>query len=224
MKWRVPKIWDDGTCWIIGGGPSVTTQFDIPVDIVEKVHAKQLPVSAYSPFMSALHTQHVIGVNGAFRLGDWVDFCFFGDKNWYFAHKNELMNFHGSVVGCSNFFKRGLWRGEPIKYLERHVHRFGISDDPKKVCWNLNSGSAAISLAHNLGCKRIILLGFDMSLTDGTGHWHTFYKKKEIPFRKHLMGFEQIKQDAKRLGVEILNASPTSKITEFKKVTVKELL
>ena len=225
MKWCVPRIWEGGTCWIVGGGPSIIDQFNIPAEVVEKVRLQELTISAYSPFMGALHTQHVIGVNGAYGLGDWVDVCFFGDKNWYFDNKKKLLQFHGLVVGCSNFFKRGLWRDEPIKYLERHKHRFGISDDSKKVCWNLNSGAAAISFAYNTGVKRIVLLGFDMQLAGGKGHWHNLYKgKTNMPFTKHLMGFEQIAQDAKRLGVEILNASPNSKITEFKKVTVKDLL
>ena len=41
---------------------------------------------------------------------------------------------------------------------------------------------------------------------------------------QHMVGFSKIAQDAKRLGIEIINASPDSKIKAFKKVPVKDLL
>ena len=65
-------------------------------------------------------------------------------------------------------------------------------------------------------------------------HWHDVYgrtkapvdprKRRKMPFHKHLRGFPQIARDAKRMGVEILNASPDSAIECFRKVTVKEIL
>lgn len=225
MSWDVPKIWKDGTCWIIGGGPSVTTQFHIPKKIVDKVCAKELPVSAYSPYMSLLHDKHVIGVNGAFLLGDWVDMCFFGDKQWYFDNAKALNDYKGILVGCANFLAVPGWQKLGVKYLEKSKKEYGISTDPEKVCWNLNSGAAAISLAYNLGCKRIILLGFDMTLNSvGKGHWHDLYNgKTNLPFAKHLTGFEQIALDAKRLGIEIINANPDSKITQFSKMNLEDV-
>jgi len=227
MIWAVPKIWNEGTCWIVGGGASITTQFHIPKKVVDKVYAKELPISAYSPYMSLLHDKHVIGVNGAFLLGDWVDVCFFGDKTWYFKNANDLKAYKGLLVGCSEFLQVQGWQNLGIKYLQKdNSKNFGISTDTTKVCWNNNSGSAAISLAYNTGCKRIILLGFDMALSQtGKGHWHDQYDGKiSMPFHKHLAGFEQIALDAKRLGVEIINASPTSLITQFSKMNVKDIL
>lgn len=226
MIWEVPKIWNGGTCWIVGGGASLTDQFHIPKEIVEKVQAGELPVSAYSPYMEMLHDKHVIGVNGAFLLGDWVDVCFFGDKTWYFTNAKDLNNYKGLLVGCPEFLQVPGWQKLGIKYLQKDSGKnYGISTDPLKVCWNNNSGSAAISLAYNTGCKRIVLLGFDMSLdVQGKGHWHNLYEgKTNMPFTKHLTGFEQIAIDAKRLGVEIINASPNSKIEYFEKMNVDDI-
>lgn len=227
MIWSVPKIWNEGTCWIIGGGASLTSQFNIPKKIVEKVQTGELPISAYSPYMSLLHDKHVIAVNGAFRLGDWIDICFFGDKNWYFQNAKALNDYKGLLVGCPEFLQVQGWQNLGIKYLQKdHSKKFGISTDPSKVCWNNNSGSAAISIAYNTGCKRIVLLGFDMTLSPtGKGHWHNLYNgKTTMPFYKHLTGFEQIALDAKRLGIEIINASPDSKITQFPKMNIEEIL
>ena len=83
MNWQVPRMWEGGDVWIIGGGPSITKEFGIPDNIVQGVFKKELPLSAYSPYMSFLHDKHVIGVNVAYLLGDWVDMVFFGDKGFF---------------------------------------------------------------------------------------------------------------------------------------------
>lgn len=225
MSWVVPPIWKDGTCWIIGGGPSIVTQFHIPKRVSQKVYSNELPISAFSEYMSLLHDKHVIGINGAFRLGDWVDICFFGDKPWYFDNAKDLTNFKGLLVGSPEFLQVQGWKNLGIKHLKKSEKVYGISENPSEICWNLNSGASAISMAYHLGCKRIILLGFDMELNqNGNGHWHNLYNgKTDMPFTKHLIGFDKIAEDATRLGIEIINASPKSKITQFPKMNVWEI-
>jgi hypothetical protein len=223
MIWSVPKIWKDGTCWIIGGGCSVPSQFHIPKNIVRNVKSGKIPISAFSPYMELLHDKHVIAINGAFRLGDWVDMCFFGDKAWYFKNRSELLGYKGIVIGCPEFFKVQGWQKENVMYLEKSRELYGISKNPSQVCWNFNSGSAAISIAANAGCKRIILLGFDMNTTNGETHWHNLYNGATNPFAKHLRGFDKIAADAKERGIEIINASPNSAITQFQKMNVKDI-
>jgi hypothetical protein len=39
-----------------------------------------------------------------------------------------------------------------------------------------------------------------------------------------LLGFPQIKEDAKKMGIEIINVSPMSEIQEFRKVSLKEVI
>jgi hypothetical protein len=53
---RPPKIWEDGAVFIIGGGTSIN---DIDFG----------PIQHY----------RFIGVNNAYKMGDWVDICWFGD-------------------------------------------------------------------------------------------------------------------------------------------------
>jgi hypothetical protein len=62
-------------------------------------------------------------------------------------------------------------------------------------------------------------------------HWHNKYKRKivngvmkEPPYNKHLEGFSTIAQDLTKLGVEVYNVSPNSKIKQFPKITLKEAL
>jgi len=235
--WTVPRMWEDGECWIIGGGPSIIQQFGIPADVEKRVREGEDDPSAYSPWLAPIHNKHVIGVNAAFLIGDWIDMMIFGDNKFYLAFHEQLARWKGIKVSCHKKFRSEDYRGCGIKYLAKHRRTIGISPNPSTVCWHSNTGAAAINLAVHTGVKRIILLGYDMK-TDGTGnqHWHMLYKgltssgktKRPIlmksPFQRHLLGFPAIAKDARKMGVEIINASPDSAIEVFPKVKVSELL
>lgn len=228
MQWVVPKIWEGGDVYIIGGGPSMTKQFNIPDHIVQDVIAGRLHPSVYSSFMSCLYNKHVIGINIAYMLGNFVDIVFFGDLSFFIKHQPNLAKFTGLKVCCHPSGERYPW----VKSLRRAgEHYQGISPTPDKVSWNGNSGSAAISVAAHAGAKRIILLGFDMQLNDlNQQHWHDIYGKKSrdttkaLPFVRHMAGFNKIQFDAQRLGIEILNCSQDSAIPNFRKITLKDVL
>lgn len=238
MNWQVPRIWEGGDVWILGGGPSVPKQFDIPDEVVQDVMKGIQPPSAYSPYMEAIHNKHVIGINVAYLIGDWIDMVFFGDNKFFMVHQERLAQWPGLKVSCHSAAENYTW----VKFLPRDTsHSRGITDNPKMVAWNVNSGCAAISVAANAGAKRIILLGFDMKTSPaGDQHWHTIYRngmptgarvagdkrdpKMNLPFHRHLICFPQLAKDAQRRGIEIINASPDSMIQEFPKLTVKQLL
>ncbi|MCD6361464.1 MAG: hypothetical protein J7M38_11465, partial [Armatimonadetes bacterium] len=213
-------MWEDGACFIIGGGTSVPRLFDVPEEVIQKVCARELPPSSYSPYTSAIHNKHIIGVNNAYQLGEWIDILFFGDNSWYIQHREALKHWAGLKVSCnSSLFSRASYEKDDVKCLDRDKeHPFGISSDPTKVSWNGNSGAAAINLAVHLGVKKIFLLGFDMVEDTKTGytHWHGTHllpdqrAKRLPPFARHLRGFPQIAKDAKEIGIEIFNLSPMS--------------
>ena len=238
MIWSIPHMWNGGEVWILGGGPSVPKQFDIPDSVIADVVQGRSTPAAYSPYMSAIHNKHVIGINVAYTIGDWIDIVFFGDEGFYKNHKQGLAKFPGLRVSCHPLAEKTNW----IKYTPRAFrHNHGLTKRGSEVCWNGNSGAAAINLAVHLGAKRIILLGFDMHLDPSAMmHWHDLYGRGKytkptpgrrgprdhegLPFEKHLRGFAQISEDAKHFGVEVINACPDSAITQFRKTTVKELL
>lgn len=233
MTWQVPRIWEGGDVWILGGGPSVLTQFNIPEDIRKDVLSGVSPLSVFSPYMKDLHDKHVIGINVAYLIGDWIDMVFFGDVGFFLQHKEKLALFKGLRVTCHSVAEKYPW----VKYLPRDTrHPSGISPKPNMVSWNGNSGAAAISIAANAGAKRIILLGFDMKLDEtNKQHWHGVYRKggvrefnpkkpNGLPFERHMRGFPAIAADAKARGIEIINANPDSAITEFPRYSLKELL
>lgn len=230
--WKAPKIWDGADVWIIGGGPSVASSFGIPDQLVYDVRTGAKTMKAFSPYMESIHDKCIIGINVAYRLGDWVNLMFCGDKPFILKNERDFKEFSGIKVSCHSFANKPErhW----MKYVEKDNRKpYGITENPFKVSWNLNSGAAAISLARNLGAKRVILLGFDMNLNNKQQHFHDEYRrglilsdkqKRGLPFDRHLKGFPIIKKDADRLGLEILNTSLNSTITCFEKVSIKELL
>jgi len=228
MTWTVPKIWEGGTCVIIGGGPSLLRQFDIPTDVVHQVYAKKASPSLYSPYLKPLHDMHVIAVNVAYKLGDWIDAMFFGDDSTWYEEKDELLAWKGLRVTCCG--DQIIQEHPRIKYLLRDPPKgWGISEKPNMVGWNGNSGASAINFAYHTGVKRIILLGFDMSLDkEQNQHWHKFYGHEtnvvDKVFKKHLQGFPIIAEDLKRLGVEVINANPDSRITAFPRMNFKDIV
>lgn len=225
MWWSVPKIWQGGECWIIGGGPSVVKQFEIPDEIVQDVQSGKLSPSAYSPYMHKLHDKHVIGVNMSYKIGDWIDMMFFGDASFYKRVSQDIHTFPGLKITCA--LSTGK-RFPNVKTLQKLASGslYGLSTKPTAIKWNSNSGGAAINIAALTGVKKIYLLGFDMQMHNGMKHWHKMYGKGPInpPYRTHLKCFPFIARDAKKLGIEIINVNSASGIDCFPKMNLKEII
>ena len=180
-----------------------------------------------SGYYSPIHSKHVIGTNVAFKLGTWISVLYFCDKTFFLTNKNELQNFHNlKVTDTQNLAPKDYQLHRNIKKLKRdHTHGLTLKKD--SVRWNLNSGAAAINFAVQAGAKRVLLLGFDMNWDEGgKSHWHSVYARPTPPvvFTRFLQRFPRIAEDAKKLGVEILNVNPDSAINCFPKVELKEVL
>jgi len=238
MFWEVPKIWQDGDVWIIGGGYSIIDQFNIPEDVVDDVMSMRKPVSVYSPFMESIHNKHIIGTNIAYQLGNWIDWNLFGDDDFIKDHLAGFNEFKGLVVTCAENYD-DMPSYVHILKRDRQKH-IGINLNPKRLSFNNNTGSAAVNLAILAGAKRIFLLGFDMVLKEKRKyqHWHAEYRKEKVNIEyaeeelrtarscmdKHLRSFPVIAKEAAKLGVEIYNVNPNSLITDFPKITLKTAL
>ena len=226
MNWHIPKMWNEGECWIIGGGTSLAKQFEIPQQVINNVKEGKTNLNSYSPYLSQLHDKKVIGVNAAYKLGNWVEVAFFGDTKFFDQNENSLRIFPNLIISCIT--KPVSWRNQRagVKILKRNQNS-GLTDVSSHVCWNHNSGAAAVNLAVHFGVKRIYLLGFDMKKdSNKETHWHGEYtnKLRDNVFSRHLKGWPSIKRDANKMGVEIINVNPDSAIKEFKKVDLKEVL
>lgn len=232
MVWEIPKMWEGGECWIIGGGPSMPEQFGVPKDVIASVQSQEQPPSVYSPYLSPIHGKHIIGVNAAFLIGNWIDVMIFGDSNFYFSYRLEMAKYHNIKVSCNPNMHSGKQGVYGLKYVPRNGnHPMGLSEKKNHISWNHNTGAAAINLAYHFGVKRILLLGFDMKLSDtDKQHWHGLYPsakrtgKRNLPFHRHLQSYTPLSNDAQRLGIEILNVNENSAIGQFPKVKLNDVL
>ncbi len=224
--WKVPKIWDNGECWILGGGPSMPRQFGVPEEVIQQVLNGDKPPSVYSPYLHPIHGRNVIGINAAYLIGNWMKVIFFGDAGFFKSHKKNLAKYPGLVVTCAPP-KHEKYHEYGVKLVGRNAMKHGITTNSKEVRWNFNSGASAINLAVHFGATKIKLLGFDMRPDDSTGtHWHSVYKKRSSPatLKRHASVFPSIARDAEELGIEIINVSPNSAIEALPKASLKEIL
>ena len=92
--------------------------------------------------------------------------------------------------------------------------------------FNSSSGGSAVNVAYLLGAKRIILLGFDMRFVDGKSNWWQYdqFPKTDKGYANFIRPFYKIKEDAYKLGVEILNATPSSALDMFRFVRASEYI
>ena len=201
MIWEPEPIWAGETAFIIGGGPSVN-----------------------DTDLSLIRGRKIIGVNNAYSLG--ADIGWFGDKKWIDWNYEEFKAFKGIRASCNP--NNALIKNEKYDWIQfvRRGKVFGLDTTKGFVSWNKSSGNSAISLAYQLGCRRIVLIGFDLDDDEnGNSNYHSGHKQKNNPpYTKFLEALKIIAEDAKELGVEILNASPTSACNSFPKGELHEFI
>lgn len=199
---RVKRIWDKATCFILGGGPSLA-DFN----------------------MRQLNGAHVVCVNNSYRLAYWSEVLFFGDCWWFEAQRKALENFSGYIYTTCQYDVNLPRRVHQVRH---NLYEFGLSGNPHRLTWNMNAGACAVNLALHLGARRVVLLGYDMKQVDGRNNWHdehlTSRDPSHNPYDEFLLAWPYIAEDAERFGLEIFNATPGSRITEFPVVDIDEFL
>jgi len=195
-----PKFWEGQTAFILGGGPSL----DMP--------------------LGRLYDKNVIGVNEAFKLGDWVDVNFIGDYKYYNHNKMNLYNYNGITVSCV-----GGTINDP-NVLTVYSSNEVMTLKKGRIGKSLNSGISAINLAYQFGVKEIVLLGFDMGIHNGQ-NWHNNnvainqFKKQitEKYYAKVRSVIESRVSDVlEKAGVKVVNCTPDSQLECFEKMSLDE--
>lgn len=98
--------------------------------------------------------------------------------------------------------------------------------EPGKVHTGGNGGYQAINLAYLLGARRIVLIGYDMQVgADGRAHWFGHHPDKVISNHQGwIAGYKTLATHAKKLGLEIINATPTTALTCFNKMKLDDAI
>lgn len=223
-KDTLTRMWEGQDCYILGPGISLPQQFGVPEDIIEKVQAGTLPLTAYRTYFEVLKNKNIIGLDAAYLYGDWVDVVFFSDGDFYSAHRRRGLDVHPALkVSTLKRFENDPSHG--VVYLKEDLQQCGISINEKTLCPNYNSGAAAINLAFHLGARRVVLLGFDYPVISLSHFAITGGQKprKPVNFEKFTEAFTQVGADAKKLGVEIISTTDKKILPMFETTTIPKL-
>ena len=179
----------------IGGGPSLTR------DDVDYVQGKA----------------KVIAINNGYQIAPWADLLYACDLKWWKWHN-----------GCPGFSGEKWTMDEQaslkfnLNYIEGIPGR-GLSDKPDVIHHGSNSGFQALNLAYLLGASKIILLGYDMKISDDNrSHWFGEHPDKiRSNYQPWLEHFNIVARHGK---ANIINCSRDTALTCFPQSTIREIL
>lgn len=233
--WTPELLFLGETVVCIASGPSLTPE------ICDRVRTAQLAGEC-----------KVIVVNSSCTLAPWADVLFFTDSGWYDARKELVANWPGLVVSMSRLAARELNApGQPQKDGRSRVLRVKGCGDPDapprvrvadgvlpkipgfpdlgspEIQQGRSSGHTAVSLAIAMGASRVLMVGYDMQVVNGREHHHQEYKGPrdlsiyQNEFQKAFRGWNEAAQAS---GVDILNCTHGSAVTEFPFADLDEAL
>lgn len=147
------------------------------------------------------------------------------DKKWWEVH----------IEAVKKVFKGDLYtqyrKPDELSFAQEHgitalegMDGQGLGKD--KLHFNSNSGAQAINLAFFKGATRIILLGYDMQNTGGKSHWFGDHPK-ELHNGQYLTfvdRFTRLAQDLKAEGVDVVNCTRETALTQFRRAELSEVL
>lgn len=200
MSAAVPRLWPGSTIVCLGTGPSLT-QADVD---------------------SCRGRARVIAIKHAIDMAPWADVlyaCGADASRWWQKHGERLAGFAGLRYTLDP-------KGEPHATVLKNTGYSGIETDPSGLRTGKNSGFQAINLAAHLGAVRIVLLGYDM-MTGANDRDH-FYGSHangvRVPFHDLKPFFVEIVAPLRALGVEVVNATRSSALDCFPKVSLADAL
>jgi len=209
-----PEAWKGRSCFLIGGGPSLR-----------------------DPYFSTVISQIIaegeitIGVNKSFLFGTTL--CYAMDEQFYNLvtdpNNRELYRAWQTYGGMKVILRRSVkMKLDSGVYCVWTLDRKVISFDIKQGMYSgNNSGLGAMMLACALGCKKIGLLGYDLSIKDGNTHWHEGYQHQSAaqmagPLVEFKLAIEEFADAWKINGIDIVNLNPHSALKCFRFATVEE--
>jgi hypothetical protein len=119
-------------------------------------------------------------------------------------------------------------RGVPLRYPDVHRVRcvpgeHKIIFSPKgRIGWGGNGGFHALNLAVQMGLKKIILIGFDMTLQHGL-HWHgrhggSLQNPRQASVDRWRGILDGQAEALAAAGVDVVIGSPGSSLANFRKL------
>lgn len=199
-----PPWWDDAPVLVVGTGPSMKGfNFD-----------------------RLRGLGHVLAVKASYVDLPWAELCFGLDLHWMKRDERVLNELAARMP---------LWLAVPeendtlieppiIKgahYLKRVRANNKLNLTPDGVEFGGNSGFGAFNFAVLKRAKQIVLFGYDYTSEHYCPERYTHQKPGHNAryFPVWARGYNATVEQIKQLGIEVLNASPISSMTAFRKVS-----
>jgi hypothetical protein len=190
--WSVPR-WGEPVVAVLAPGPSLPEDAD---RIAQAVPA--------------------IAVNDAYRRAPSARMLYAADAKWWAVHQDAL-RFPGDRVSCDPQVKL-----PQVHVLGQSTDASGFDPDPTKVVTGMNSGYQATHIAMQTGARKVLLVGFDMKGTHFFGrHPEPLRNTSDKTFELFRNRFERLATAAKVRGIDIVNCTPGSALTCFRRSTIE---
>ena len=197
MKEPSPKPdWRGHTCVVVASGPSLS---DEQIAVVEASDAK------------------TIAVNSSYQKLRAPDVVYACDFLWIKIYQQAVRKrFSGNKTTAMWTQDRSAAERWQLNYV-RHESRDGLGKAGVRT--GGNSGYGAINLAYLFGCRRILLIGYDMQEgPKGEKHWHGDHvapltQKQQFVEWRHKMRI--LAKELEAEGAEVVNCTIRSALECF---------
>lgn len=176
---------------------------------------------------SACEGLNVIVISDTYRLFPKADILYSGDAEWWRVH-NGAPGFEGERWSSYNPKDEGKSKGvvagrHGLKLIEAS-RKDGFSYRPDRIHYGSNSGFQALNLAILLGCKKIVLTGYDMRYDGGKAHWFGSHPEelrnpKKNGFEDWTIRFDKAVETLPQ-DIAVVNATPGTALESFPKMAL----
>lgn len=201
--WEPDRSFEGLTVTLIGGGPS---HADIDLEV--------------------LRGNRFIAINSGCRkvrpIATAEDLLYFSDNSWNERRPELALDWPGPVVTANRNAKARL--GDAVRRVDVNAMCERLQAFPDHALASSGHGAACLAIA--MGAKRLVLIGFEGQIIGGRSHGHDDYVQHDIPAyaERFVPGWTGLAPVFRRFGIEVVNATPISAITEFPRLSLAEAL
>lgn len=198
---KIPRLYEGAHAIVAAPGPSLTPE------VVEKLREVK---DRYA----------IIGVGDAYRIIDFLDEHYACDARWWKVHGTEVNRLRPNLRSwCHD--------EEGTKYGALQIHGKGdpgFSTNPAIIHYGANSGYQTLNLCYLWGFSKMILVGYNMKRVNNQSHFFKDRHKSlslDSPYTRFVKNYETIQKDIRD---KIINCTPDSALTAFKKQSLEDTL
>lgn len=201
--------WSGQACAVIASGPS----------------AKKANIAALKGKLKVIAIKEV-----AFDLCPWADVAYGCDAAWW-VHRRGLPDFKGVKVSWAGSVRTQF---RDVHLIEIRKDRPGtpgkqwvneiLTDEPGVIGSGDNSAFQALNLAVQFGANRVMLIGLDLAGEHyyGRNSWFRAGNPDKAQFERCRKWFTENAGLLEKLNVDVVNVSPSSTLTCFRRATIEQ--